>query len=65
LAYDGRCERYEWYRGEEPSTFILIERALRCWRGFLNGEVKDPGGPTLRMYAKRRGSLIASVCSRA
>jgi quinol monooxygenase YgiN len=26
LAHDKGCERYEWYRGEEPSTFILIER---------------------------------------
>jgi quinol monooxygenase YgiN len=26
LANDKGCERYEWYRSEEPSTFILIER---------------------------------------
>ena len=26
LARDKGCERYEWYRGEEPNTYILIER---------------------------------------
>ena len=23
LAHDKGCERYEWYRGEEPNTYIL------------------------------------------
>ena len=26
LAHDKGCERYEWYRGEEPDTYILVER---------------------------------------
>lgn len=26
LAKDAGCLRYEWYRGSEPHTFILIER---------------------------------------
>jgi len=26
LANDKGCERYEWYRAEEPGTYILIER---------------------------------------
>lgn len=26
LAHDKGCERYEWYRGQEPNTYILIER---------------------------------------
>ena len=26
LAHDKGCERYEWYRGEEPDTYVLIER---------------------------------------
>ena len=26
LANDKGCERYEWYRGSEPNTYILIER---------------------------------------
>lgn len=26
LANDKGCERYEWYRGEEPNTYILVER---------------------------------------
>jgi len=26
LAHDKGCERYEWYRGQEANTYILIER---------------------------------------
>lgn len=26
LAHDKGCERYEWYRAQEPNTYILIER---------------------------------------
>jgi quinol monooxygenase YgiN len=26
LAHDKGCERYEWYRSQEPSTYVLIER---------------------------------------
>lgn len=26
LAHDTGCERYEWYRGSEPNTYVLIER---------------------------------------
>jgi quinol monooxygenase YgiN len=26
LKHDKGCERYEWYRGEEPNTYVLIER---------------------------------------
>jgi quinol monooxygenase YgiN len=28
LANDAGCERYEWYRGNQPDTYVLIER----WR---------------------------------
>ena len=26
LAHDKGCEWYEWYRGSEPNTYVLIER---------------------------------------
>jgi quinol monooxygenase YgiN len=26
LANDKGCERYEWYRSDEPDTYVLIER---------------------------------------
>jgi quinol monooxygenase YgiN len=26
LAHDKGCERYEWYRGSDPNTYVLIER---------------------------------------
>lgn len=26
LAHDKGCERYEWYRGQEPDTYVLVER---------------------------------------
>jgi quinol monooxygenase YgiN len=26
LAHDKGCERYEWHRGSNPNTYVLIER---------------------------------------
>ena len=26
VAHDKGCERYEWYRGKEPLTYVLVER---------------------------------------
>ena len=38
LANDKGCERYEWYRGNEPGTYVLIERwtDMECARAHLS-----------------------------
>jgi quinol monooxygenase YgiN len=53
---DAGCLRYEWYRAEEPHTYILIER----WITQEAVQAHLQGGPSCRRYAE-----VSRACARA